>query len=55
MNEGNTFCFGTTFHENLFQLGMKKLNLTYQAIALTIIGNLDGCRIPAKGFECDGG
>lgn len=36
------FVSGTTFHENLIsQLGMKKLNPTYHAIALTIIGNLD--------------
>ncbi|MBK7029326.1 MAG: RNA polymerase factor sigma-54 [Bacteroidales bacterium] len=36
------FVSGTTFHEMLIsQLGMKKLNPTYEAIALTIIGNLD--------------
>jgi RNA polymerase sigma-54 factor len=36
------FVSGTTFHENLIsQLGMRKLNPTTEAIALTIIGNLD--------------
>ncbi len=36
------FVSGATFHENLIsQLGMRKLNPTAQAIALTIIGNLD--------------
>jgi len=36
------FVSGATFHELLIsQLGMKKLDPTYYAIALTIIGNLD--------------
>jgi len=36
------FVSGATFHENLIsQLGMRKLDSTDQAIAMTIIGNLD--------------
>lgn len=36
------FVSGATFHENLIsQLGMRKLDASHEAIALTIIGNLD--------------